>query len=107
MSSIRPTGDTCVTGGDVTGALSTRSAEYIRGGGPPFNALSECCGECRTIVAGTSGGDADEPVYGVGTACVGCGDGTATGPYGLGCVVGKACGGGAAGTPFVNGGGGA
>lgn len=59
-------GDTCVIEGDSTGALRTRSAEYIRGGGP-FNALIECCGEWRTIVACTSGGDEDD-AYGRGQA---------------------------------------
>lgn len=67
VSSTRPAGDTCVTGGDGTGALRTRSAEYMGGGGPPFNALIECCGECRVIVACTCGGDADD-AYGRGPA---------------------------------------
>ena len=29
------------TGGECDGAPSPRSTEYMRGGGPPFNALSE------------------------------------------------------------------
>lgn len=72
-------GDTCVIEGDGTGALRTQSVEYIRGGGP-FNALIE--GEWRTIVACTSGGDADE-AYGRGPAtgtCVWRGEGTGTEP---------------------------
>lgn len=103
MSPIRPTGDICdcVTGGDdATGALNTRSLEYIRGAAAaalPFSVLSECCGEWRTIVADTSGGDADD-AYGRGIAGVRCGDGT-TVPYGL--CVGNACGG-PGGIPFVN-----
>ena len=67
VSSTRPAGDTCVTGGEGTGALRTRSAEYIRGGGPPFNALIECCGDCRAIVACNCGGDTDD-AYGRGPA---------------------------------------
>lgn len=67
VSSTRGTaGDACVVDGDGTGALRTRSVEYIRGGGP-FNALIECCGDWRTIVACTSGGDAEE-AYGRGPA---------------------------------------
>ena len=80
MSPIRPTGDTCddcVTGGDeddggggggaATDALNTRSLEYILGAAAaaaalPFNVLvlRECCGDCRTMVADPSGGDADD-----------------------------------------------
>ena len=47
------------TGGECEEAPRPRSTEYMRGGGPPFSALSEVCGERLTVVAWTIGGDAE------------------------------------------------
>ncbi len=45
-------------GGEWEAGPISRSPEYMRGGGPPFSALSAVCGD-RLTVACTIGGDAD------------------------------------------------
>jgi hypothetical protein len=73
------------TGGEWDGAPRPRSTEYMRGGGPPFSALSEVCGERLTVVACTIGGDA-EAAYERGGGCDRCGERAVTGAYGLWCA---------------------
>ena len=67
------------TGGECEGAPMPRSTEYMRMGGPPFNALSEVCGDRFTVVAWTMGGEA-EAAYARGGGCERCGDRAGTGP---------------------------
>lgn len=69
---------TWAAGGECEGAPIPRSTAYIRGGGPPFKALREVCGD-RLTVADTSGGDA-EAAYGRGGGCERCGDRAVMGP---------------------------